>query len=109
MEPDRGVIIARIEPRSTDRIAEIFRRSDATELPTLAGVVRRELYCLGDLYVHVVETRTGLEDTVEAIGDHPLFTSVSRELQPFVRPYDPTTWKGPRDASARRFYSWSAP
>lgn len=104
----RGVIVARIDPGSEEAVAEAFRRSDASELPHLAGVVRRGLYVLQDLYVHVVDTRADLDDTVQVIGDHPLFKEVSAQLGQHVHPYDPETWRSPRDASARCFYEWHA-
>lgn len=104
----RGVIVARLQPGAEDAVAEAFRRSDASELPHLAGVVRRGLYVLQDVYVHVVDTLGDFDETVGAVSDHPLFREVSAELARHVRPYDPATWRSPRDASARCFYEWHA-
>jgi cyclase len=102
----RGVIVARIAPGTEQQVADAFRRSDASDLPRLAGVVRRGLYRLGDVYVHVVDTRTDFDEVVQDIHAHPLFTQVSAELARYVTPYDPEAWRSPRDASATCFYEW---
>jgi cyclase len=104
----RGVIVARMKPGAADEVAEIFRRSDATELPGLAGVVHRSLFVLDDIYVHYVETDEDFEAAVDQIRAHPLFTEISAQLDAYITPYDPETWRSPKDATAREFYSWDA-
>jgi cyclase len=102
----RGVIVARIKPGAAEQVAEIFRRSDATELPGLAGVTHRSLFVLDDIYVHYVETDAEFEAAVDQIREHPLFKEISAELDAYISPYDPETWRSPKDATAREFYSW---
>ena len=102
----RGVIVARIAPGTEQQVAAAFRRSDDSDLPRLATVARRGLYRLGDVYVHVVDTRATFDDVVEDIHEHPLFKEVSDELSRYVTPYDPASWRSPRDASAACFYEW---
>jgi cyclase len=105
----RGVIVARIKPGSEEKVAAIFAESDATELPRLVGVRHRSLFVLEDIYVHLVETDEDFDASVEGVRHHDLFTEISRKLEPYIAPYNPATWKGPKDATAREFYSWDAP
>ena len=103
----RGLIVAKIKPGSEDAVAEIFAESDATELPALAGVVHRSLWILDDIYIHLVETDDEFDEAVSGVRDHPLFKEISRKLDPYIQPYDPETWKSPKDAMARQFYRWA--
>ena len=41
--------------------------------------------------------------------DHPLFKEISSRLDAYITPYDPETWRSPKDAQAREFYSWDPP
>ncbi len=104
----RGVIIAKVKPGSEDKVAEIFAESDRSELPELAGVRHRSLFVLGDVYVHYVEMDEDFEQAVDQVRDHPLFKEISRKLDDYITPYDPETWRSPKDATAREFYSWDA-
>jgi cyclase len=104
----RGVIVAKIKPGSAEKVAEIFARSDESELPGLAGVQHRSLFVLDDVYIHYVETAEDFEAAVDEIREHPLFKEISRELDAYIAPYDPETWQSPKDATAQEFYSWDA-
>src|SRR2546423_15320680 len=95
----RGVIVAKIKPGSAEKVAEIFARSDESELPSLAGVQHRSLFVLDDVYIHYVETAEDFEAAVDEIREHPLFKEISRELDAFITPYDPETWQSPKDAT----------
>ena len=105
----RGVIVARIKPGSEEKVAAIFAASDATELPVLAAVRHRSLFVLEDIYVHLVEMDEEVDRSVAAVRDHPLFKEISRKLEPYIQPYNPKTWRSPKDATAREFYTWDAP
>jgi cyclase len=107
MSVKRGVIVARIKPGSEQEVARIFAESDATELPGITGVRHRSLYVLDDVYIHLVETDDEFEAAVDQVRDHDLFKDISRKLEPYIQPYNPETWKSPRDATAREFYSWN--
>jgi cyclase len=104
----RGVIVARIRPGSCDKVAKIFADSDATELPGLAGVRHRSLFVLEDLYVHLVEVDDDFESAVDGVREHELFREISARLEPYIEPYNPATWRSPKDAMAQAFYSWDA-
>jgi cyclase len=104
----RGIIVARIKPGSEEQVAAIFAESDATELPGLTGVRHRSLFVLEDIYVHLVETDDDFDASVGRVRDHPLFREISKKLEPYIQPYNPATWKSPKDATAREFYSWDA-
>ena len=104
----RGVIVAKIKPGSEDKVAEIFAESDRTELPGLAGVIHRSLFVLDDVYIHYVETDEDFEVAVDQVREHPLFREISRRLDDYITPYNPETWRSPKDATAREFYTWDA-
>lgn len=103
---NRSLIVAKILPDAEQQVAAIFADSDRTELPRVAGVRRRSLYRLGDLYVHLLETELVGAEAVEAARAHPEFARVSERLQPYITPYLPT-WQSPTDAQARIFYDWT--
>jgi cyclase len=104
----RGVIVARIKPGCEEKVAAIFAESDASELPKLTGVRHRSLFVLEDIYVHLVEMDEDFNKSVAGVRDHPLFKEISKKLEPYIQPYNPATWKSPKDATAREFYSWDA-
>jgi cyclase len=104
----RGVIVARIKPGSEEKVAAIFAESDASELPGLVGVRHRSLFVLDDIYVHLVETDEDFDSSVAGVREHELFKEISVKLDPYIKPYDPETWKSPKDATAREFYTWDA-
>jgi cyclase len=106
MSVKRGVIVARIKPGAEEEVARIFAESDETELPQLTGVRHRSLYVLDDIYIHLVETDDEFATAVEGVRDHELFKDISRKLDAYIQPYNPDTWKSPKDAQAREFYSW---
>jgi cyclase len=106
MSVKRGVIVARIKPGSEEEVARIFAESDATELPRITGVRHRGLYVLDDIYIHLVETDDDLAEAVEGVRDHELFQDISKKLEPHIQPYNPETWRSPKDAQAREIYSW---
>jgi cyclase len=104
----RGVIVARIKPGAEVAVRNVFAESDATELPKLAGVRHRSLFVLEDIYIHLVEMDDDFTESVANIRDHPLFQEISKKLEPYIEPYNPVTWRSPRDATAREFYTWDA-
>jgi cyclase len=103
----RGLIIAKIKPGKEAEVAQIFADSDQTELPTLAGVRHRSLFVLEDIYVHYVETDADFELAVDEVRDNPLFREISKRLDEYITPYNPETWRSPKDATAREFYTWN--
>jgi cyclase len=104
----RGLIVARIKPGCKEKVAELFAESDCGELPVMAGVRHRSLFAFGDVYVHLVEIERDFDDAVADIRDHPLFRELSEKLEAYIEPYDPATWRSPKDAMADEFYSWDA-
>jgi cyclase len=100
--------VARIKPEARERVAEIFAESDAGPLPRLAGVRHRSLFILEDLYIHVVDTEDDVDGAIDQVRDHPLFREISARLEPYIEPYDPVTWRSPKDAMAVEFYRWDA-
>ena len=104
----RGLIVARIRTGAEGDVARVFAESDQTNLPHLAGVRHRSLYVLDDVYVHLVEFDGDPSGSVEGVRQHELFRDVSKKLEPYIGPYNPDTWRSPRDAFAREIYTWDA-
>jgi cyclase len=104
----RTLIVARMNPTDEAAVAEIFRESDAGELPHLVGVSRRELFAFHGLYFHLIEADDSIQAPLDGVRDHPLFADVNARLGKYIAAYDPATWRGPRDAMARSFYTWTA-
>jgi cyclase len=103
---NRSVIVAKIDPAAEQDVAAIWTESDRTDLPLAAGVQRRSLYRLGDLYVHLLETEQAGAGAIAAASRHPGFARVSEQLRPYITPYL-VTWRSPEDAQARCFYEWT--
>jgi cyclase len=104
----RGVIVAKMKPGSEEKVAEIFAESDRSELPALAGVTHRSLFVLEDVYIHYVEMEEDFTESVDQVRNHPLFREISRKLDDHITPYNPETWRSPKDATAREFYVWDS-
>jgi cyclase len=104
----RNAIVARIKPGSEEQVAAIFAESDKTELPGLVGVTHRSLFVLEDIYIHLYETEENAGELGESVRNHALFKEISKKLDPYIQPYNPATWKSPKDATAREFYCWDA-
>lgn len=101
------LIVARMQPRNSEKVARLFEEFDRTEMPGLMGTRRRQLFSFHGLYFHLqdFDSDDGGE-AIEAAKSHPLFTGISADLKPYVKAYDPATWRSPKDAAARRFYYW---
>ena len=54
------------------------------------------------------EQYADFEAAVDQIREHPLFKELSAKLDAYISPYDLETWRSPKDATAREFYSWDA-
>lgn len=102
------LIVARMAPEDEQRVAGIWAESDATELPHLIGVEQRRLFRFHGLYFQLIGSRGELGPRIEDMRGHPLFRDVNERLRPHIGAYDPGTWRGPADAMAKEFYSWSA-
>ena len=104
------LIVARMEPGSAPQVAELFEAFDETEMPTLMGTRRRQLFRFRGLYFHLqdFDQDNGGELIEKAKGDER-FVGISQDLKPYIGAYDPATWRSPADALAERFYDWQAP
>ncbi|MFC5220435.1 TcmI family type II polyketide cyclase [Streptomyces coerulescens] len=103
----RTLIVARMKPEDADKVADLFRWSDGTELPHLIGARRRTLFRFHDLYMHLVEADEDPTDKLYAARQHPLFQELHERLLPFITAYDPK-WSEPKHAMAVPFYTWQA-
>jgi cyclase len=101
------LIVARMEPHSSDAVAELFTEFDKTEMPHRMGTRRRQLFSFHGLYFHLqdFDSDHGGERVEEAKTD-PRFVQISEDLKPYISAYDPATWRSPADAMASRFYAW---
>lgn len=101
-----ALIVARMAPQSAKDIAGVFADSDRGELPHLVGVTKRSLFQFGDVYMHFIEAEQDPGPAIAKVAGHPEFVGISKRLEAFVSPYDPETWRSPKDAMARCFYHW---
>jgi cyclase len=103
------LIVARMDDASRTSVANLFADFDATEMPHIMGTRDRQLFAFRGLYFHVqsFDTDNGVAQIEKAKTD-PRFVRISNELKPFIEAYDPATWRSPADATATRFYHWTA-
>lgn len=103
------LIVARMHDASRAAVAGLFANFDATEMPQIMGTRDRQLFAFRGLYFHVqsFDSDNGAEQIERARTD-PRFVRISDDLKPFIEPYDPATWRSPADATATRFYHWTA-
>ncbi|MFJ5549216.1 TcmI family type II polyketide cyclase [Streptomyces sp. NPDC093225] len=101
-----ALIVARMAPGSAPDIAGVFADSDRGELPRIIGVSRRSLFQFGDVYLHLIESENPLGPAIAKASTHPEFRGISERLEAYVSPYDPETWRSPKDAMAHCFYRW---
>ena len=101
-----NLIVARMEPGHQQEVAELFARFDRTDMPGRMGTRRRQLFEFEGLYFHLQDFEAEETDAaIEAAKNDPRFVQVSADLRPFIEPYKPD-WASPKDAMARRFYTW---
>ena len=106
---NRSLIVARLEPGAAERVARLFAASDAAgDLPRSLGARRRHLFAYQGLYFHYVEFDGSSREAMTAARDRADFRLLSRQLDDYVKPYDPATWRSPADAMASEFYQWTA-
>jgi len=101
------LIVARMQPRSSAEVAQLFSEFDQTEMPHRMGTKRRELFSYQGLYFHLqdFDGEYGGEQILQVRTD-PRFIKISDDLKPYIDAYDPATWRSPADAMASRFYHW---
>jgi cyclase len=99
------LIVARMNPATAPRVAEIFAESDATGLPDLIGVSRRVLFSFHDLYFHLVQADEDITEPLYRARKNELFKDINTKLGQYISPYDPG-WREPKDAMAAPFYFW---
>jgi cyclase len=104
-----NLIVARLDPDSSVDVAQLFNAFDKTDMPHRMGTRRRQLFSFHGLYFHLqdFDAENGGELIEEAKTD-PRFIQISEDLKPFIKAYDPATWRSPADAMAKRFYSWES-
>ncbi|MEV8567277.1 TcmI family type II polyketide cyclase [Streptomyces sp. NPDC051322] len=101
-----ALIVARMAPGSAPDIAKLFEASDRGELPHLVGVTRRSLFQFGDVYMHLIESENPPGPEIAKVTRTPAFQNISDQLSAYISPYDPETWRSPKDAMAHEFYRW---
>ncbi|MFE5785738.1 TcmI family type II polyketide cyclase [Rhodococcus erythropolis] len=104
------IIVARLAAEDISTVEGLFSEFDrTTELPERMGTRRRQLFSLDGLYFHVQDFddhRGG--SRIEDAKSDPRFVRISQDLNPYIKVFDPDTWRSPSDAMATRFYHWSA-
>jgi hypothetical protein len=104
---NRSLIVARLQPGAASDVARLFAESDTGDLPRALGVTRRHLFTYHDLYFHYVEFAGDARHSLAKTRDRTDFRRLSDELDAYVKPFDPSTWRSPQDAMAAEFYTWT--
>lgn len=102
----RTLIVARMKDGAERAVADLFAASDETELPRRVGVRARTLFHFHGLYFHLIEADEAVRPAVDELRSDPLFRRLSDDLDAYIDPYDPKTWRSPADAMATPFYHW---
>lgn len=103
------IIVSRIKPGAEPDVARIFAESDAGALPLTMGVTGRWLYSIDDVYVHVMNRTDEAAAAPPGPSHHaPAFAQIMEDLNQYISPYRPETWRSPMDSVARPFYRWQA-
>ena len=103
------LIVARMKPAFAGDVARLFADFDATDMPHRMGTRRRELFQYQGLYFHLQDfDGADGHQSIEEARSQPSFQAISADLRPFIKPYDPDTWRSPEDAMAARFYRWTS-
>ncbi|MGW3186092.1 TcmI family type II polyketide cyclase [Kitasatospora sp. NPDC001119] len=107
----RVLFIDRMDPQNAEAVADIWTAHDATGLPQEIGVVRRNLYRFGGLYIHLVEAgpevREDLTDRIYAARADRRFVETRNGLEEYLSPYLPDS-RNLKDTKAEEFYRWQA-
>lgn len=100
------LIVARMQPESSDAVAKLFADFDGTDMPARMGTRRRQLFSYKGLYFHLqdFDGEHG-DERIEQAKTDPMFVQISADLRPYIEAYDPN-WRTPSDAMATRFYHW---
>ncbi|GGV44016.1 TcmI family type II polyketide cyclase [Streptomyces spectabilis] len=105
------LIVNRMDPVRQTEVAALFAELDATDFPERMGTRHRQLFLVGDVYLHLQhfgqEDGGALIDKAWVDAD-PRFIRICDALMPIVPPYDPATWTTPADAIATRVHHWEA-
>lgn len=101
----RTLIVARMDHDDADAVAELFAKSDGSDLPHLIGAKRRTLFRFHGLYFHLVEADKDIAPNLYKARSHPLYKEINEGLAEYMTPYDPN-WKEPKDSMAEPFYTW---
>jgi len=100
------LIVARFDPETSGDVAKIFATSTTPTCPTgwarCAGSCSATRACTSTSRLRRGQRRRAHRRAREDVR----FKQISADLKPFMRAYDPETWRSPADAMATRFYTW---
>jgi cyclase len=103
------LIVARMDPTAGSDVAALFAAFDTTDMPHRMGTRRRQLFAYRGLYFHLQDfAGSDGAERIEGAKSDPRFVRISDDLKPHIEAYDPATWRSPADATATRFYDWTA-
>jgi cyclase len=101
------LIVARFDLETSPEVAKIFAEFDNTDMPYRMGTLRRQLFSYQGLYFHLQDfADDNGGEHIEQAREDARFQQISADLKPYMRAYDPETWRSPADAIATRFYNW---
>jgi hypothetical protein len=102
-----AVIVNTQQHRDIPEVARLFAESDATDVPTNMGTLRRQIYLYRGVYLHFQDFAD--PDFIAVITEawtaaDPRFLQLVDDLTEVIPPYDPAG-----TSLGERFYHWAAP
>lgn len=101
------VFVGTMTDGAAPELAALFSEFDASDLPILARLSRRQMYSYYDLHINVLDF-AGEPDAakIEDLKADPRVAEHQRKLNELVAPLRPESWHGVADSAATPFYLW---
>lgn len=101
------VFIGRIAADAASSVSDLFAEFDASDLPILAGVRKRQMYTYHDLHINVLDFYRQPDGVqIEEMKTDPRVVAHQRKLNALVTPLRPDAWRSVADSAAAPFYLW---
>ncbi|MFG2488765.1 MULTISPECIES: TcmI family type II polyketide cyclase [Streptomyces] len=101
------VTVSKMDQKSIPEVSNLFAEFDSTEIPGMIGLGRRQLFIHDGIQIHLYDfTEKSDQVALEKVKTDPRMGRLAIDLNPFVAPYEPTTWNSPADSAAFCFYDW---
>jgi hypothetical protein len=105
----RLLMVSKMDPQNTEKVARLFAEHDDTELPRQIGVTARTLFHYQGLTFHLIESEEDIiANVLKAHQANPELGELNEQLRPYLSPIV-SEWHDVRDSQAKEFYHRSWP